>query len=205
MEAMFRFALSRFAAVIALMLTAGSLVGAAQDAPKRGRKYKAPPPTARVEVTVLRDFNGKPIENAAVVFHPMENDKDKGGMELKTNEDGKAALDVLTLGDTVRLQIIAKGFQTYGGDYKIDQPAIAIEVKLKRPGEQYSIYKAHAAGADPNAGQANEQKSGAASDKGSSSDQKGSSSSDSSSSSSNDKPADSNSKPPAQSSPPQSN
>ena len=43
----------------------------------------------------------------------------------------------------MRLQIIAKGFQTYGGDYKIDKGELAIEVRMKRPGEQYSIYKPH--------------------------------------------------------------
>jgi hypothetical protein len=119
------------------------LAASAQDSPKRGRKYKSPPPTARIEVTILRDVNGKPIENAAVVFHPMQGEKDKGNMELKTNEDGKTIIDVLPIGDTVRLQVIAKGFQTYGEDYKIDKAAMAIEIRMKRPGEQYSIYKNH--------------------------------------------------------------
>jgi hypothetical protein len=73
----------------------------------------------------------------------MAGEKDEGNMELKTNEDGKAIIDVLPLGDTVRLQVIAKGYQTYGEDYKIDRPSIAIEVKMKRPGAQYSIYEAH--------------------------------------------------------------
>ena len=93
-------------------------VSAQQNTSKRGRKYKTPPPTARIEVTVVRDSNGKPIENAAVIFHPMEGEKDKGNMELKTNEDGKTIIDVLPIGDTVRMQIIAKGFQTFGDDYK---------------------------------------------------------------------------------------
>jgi hypothetical protein len=119
------------------------LTGAQQDSAKRGRKYKSPPPTAKIEVTVLRDVNGKPIENAAVIFHPMEGEKDKGNMELKTNEDGKTIIDVLPLGDTVRLQIIAKGFQTFGDDYKVDKAEMAIEIRMKRPGEQYSIYKKH--------------------------------------------------------------
>jgi hypothetical protein len=138
------FRLSVFVAAFGLAVTL--LAASAQDAPKRGRKYKAPPPTARIEVTVLRDLNGKPIENAAVVFHPMQGEKDKGAMELKTNEDGKTIIDVLPIGDTVRLQIIAKGFQTYGEDYKIDKAEMAIEIKMKRPGEQYSIYKHHDAG-----------------------------------------------------------
>jgi hypothetical protein len=116
---------------------------AQQDNAKRGRKYKVPLPTARIEVTVLRDVNGKPIENAAVIFHPMQGEKDKGNMELKTSEEGKAIIDVLPIGDTVRLQIIAKGFQTYGADYKIDKANMAFDIRMKRPGEQYSIYKPH--------------------------------------------------------------
>lgn len=130
-----------FLAVFALV--AGLVNLSAQDAPKRGRKYKSPPPTSRIEVTILRDVNGKPIENAAVIFHPMEGEKDKGNMELKTNEDGKAVIDVLPIGDTIRLQVIAKGFQTYGEDFKIEKPEMAMEIRMKRPGEQYSIYKDH--------------------------------------------------------------
>jgi len=129
-------------------LIASSLAVSGQDnTSKRGRKYKSPPPTARIEVTILKDVNGKPIENAAVVFHPMEGEKDKGNMELKTNEDGKTIIDVLPIGDVVRLQVIAKGFQTYGEDYKIDKADMGIEIRMKRPGEQYSIYKSHDAAA----------------------------------------------------------
>ena len=109
----------------------------------RGRKYKSPPPTSRIEVTILKDVNGKPVENAAVIFHPMQGEKDEGNMELKTNEDSKTIIDVLLIGGTVRLQVIAKGFQTFGDDYKVDKADMAIEIRLKRPGEQYSIYKKH--------------------------------------------------------------
>jgi 5-hydroxyisourate hydrolase-like protein (transthyretin family) len=141
MHSHFSVRLIAFVAVFGLAVS--SLAAGGQDAPRRGRKYKAPLATARIEVTVLRDVNGKPIENAAVIFHPMQGEKNKGNMELKTNEDGKAVIDVLPIGDTVRLQIIAKGFQTYGEDYKIDKPEMAIEIKMKRPGEQYSVYKNH--------------------------------------------------------------
>ena len=123
-----------------LSLAVGAFSAGAQDSSRRGRKYKAPPPTAKVEISVLRDSDGKPIENAAVIFHTVS---EKGNMEMKTNEDGKTLIDVLPVGDTVRLQIIAKGFQTYGQDYKLDKDQVAIEVRMKRPGEQYSIYKPH--------------------------------------------------------------
>jgi hypothetical protein len=128
--------------VASLGLVLSSLTaGAQQNASNRGRKYKSPPPTARIEVTVVRDVNDKPIVNAAVIFHLIGGEK--GNMELKTNEDGKAVIDVLTIGYTVRMQIIAKGFQTFGDDYKIDKDKMAIDIRMKRPGEQYSIYSSH--------------------------------------------------------------
>ncbi|MGH9563272.1 MAG: hypothetical protein ACRD3S_17595, partial [Terracidiphilus sp.] len=49
-----------------------------QDDTSHARKYKAPPPAAHIEVTVLKDFNGKPIENAHVIFHPTQGDRDTG-------------------------------------------------------------------------------------------------------------------------------
>jgi hypothetical protein len=144
MEGMIHRSLFRLSvSAVAVGLIVFSLAANAQDSTKRGRKYKAPLPTARIEVSVVRDVNGKPIENAAVIFHPMEGEKDTGNMELKTNEDGKTIIDVLPIGDTVRMQVIARGFQTYGEDYKIDKAALSIEIRMKRPGEQYSIYKNH--------------------------------------------------------------
>ena len=126
-------------------LVAGSLAAHGQDdsTTKRGRKYKAPPTTAKLEVTILKDVNGKPIENAAVVFHPLVSGKDDGNMEMKTNEDGKAVIDILPLNGMIRLQVIAPGFQTYGEDYKIDKTEMGIEIRMKRPGQQYSIYQPH--------------------------------------------------------------
>jgi len=157
-EAVYNMAmLRRFLSTLALLvagfgLAAFALAAHAQnDTSHRGRKYKSPPPTARIEVTILKDVNGKPVENAAVIFHPMEGEKDKGNMELKSNEDGKTIIDVLPIGDTVRLQVIAKGFQTFGEDYKIDKPEMAIEIRMKRPGDQYSIYKDHAKAASGSA------------------------------------------------------
>jgi hypothetical protein len=107
---------------------------------RTGRKYTPPPPTATIKVTVLRSTNGKPIPNAAVIFHPVEGDKDKGALELKSDPDGKVTIDVIPIGDTVRLQVIADGWKTFGEDYKIDTDSKEIVVKMKRPGEQYSLY-----------------------------------------------------------------
>src|SRR5215469_4870657 len=68
----------------------------------RGRKYKAPPPTAHIEVEVLRKDNGKPIMNAAVVFNPFDQKgKDLGNLEVKTGPDGKAIINIIPVGSTV--------------------------------------------------------------------------------------------------------
>ncbi len=130
--------------IVGALLVAGLStlsISQAQDTVKRGRKYKAPPPTAHFEVTVTRATNGKPVENASVIFHPLADGHDNGNMELKTNDEGKATIDLLEIGSNVRLQIIAPGFQTYGEDYKVDKDNVAVAVKLQRPSSQYSIYK----------------------------------------------------------------
>jgi hypothetical protein len=123
-----------------------SLFAHAQDTEKRGRKYQPPPSTAHISVAVIKDANGKPIENAAVVFH-LFGEEGKGNMEMKTNEEGKAIIDVVPIGDSIRLQVVADGFQTYGEDYKIDTDSKEITVRLKRPGKQYSTYANSASGA----------------------------------------------------------
>ena len=117
-----------------------SLSALAQDTPHRGRKYKAPPPVSHVEVNVVRASNGKPVTDASVIFHPIIRGKDRGNMELKTDSDGKALIDVIETGSTIRLQVIAPDFQTFGQDYKIDKASMAFTIKLNKPGQQYTIY-----------------------------------------------------------------
>lgn len=132
----------RFLTTAVALLVVSSISLSAQETAHRGRKYKPPPPTSKIQVTVLRDSDSKPVENASVIFQLVD-DGDKGNMELKTNEDGKSVIDVLPIGSTIRLQVLAKGYQTYGEDYKVDKAEMTFGIRLKRPGEQYSIYKNH--------------------------------------------------------------
>ncbi|HUY81076.1 MAG TPA: hypothetical protein VMU92_05080 [Acidobacteriaceae bacterium] len=110
----------------------------------RGRKYKPPPPTSKITVTVLTAFDGKPIENASVVFHPLDKKgHDEGGMEMKTDENGKATLDLIPINSRLLLQVLATGYQTFGNDYEIKRASRNITVKLRFPAQQYSIYRKH--------------------------------------------------------------
>src|SRR6266446_5767957 len=103
-------------------------------------------PLATVNFVVVRDENGKPIRNAAVVMHPVNEDgkQQRGGIELKTDPEGKANYDGVPYGK-MRIQVLAPGFQTYGDDYDVSQPTMDLTVKMKRPGRQYSIYEEHPA------------------------------------------------------------
>jgi hypothetical protein len=119
-----------------------SLPAMAQDAPeKHGRKYKAPPATSHIQVTVLKKFNGKPISNAAVIFDATLDGKDQGNLEVKTDPDGKATIDIIPTGSTVRVQIIATGFATYAEEYQVTEPSREITVSMVHPQEQLSSYQ----------------------------------------------------------------
>jgi cell division septation protein DedD len=107
---------------------------------KHGRKYKAPPETAHIEVTVIKGFNKKPIPNAAVVFHPVKDGVDEGNLEVKTDPDGKAIIDVIPIGSQVRVQVIAGGFATYAEDFDITGASKEILVTMIRPQAQISAY-----------------------------------------------------------------
>lgn len=135
-------------AVLALMV-AVPLCARAQDndptlAPvvpeKHGRKYKAPPDTSHIEVTVLKAANKKPVVNAAVVFHPYKDGKDEGNLELKSDPDGKATIDVIPTGSQVRIQVIADGFSTFAEDYQINEANRSITIELIKPRAQVSAY-----------------------------------------------------------------
>lgn len=100
------------------------------------------PSTATLNLTVVRDSNGKPVKNAEVVLHLLdkEGNERQDGLELKTHEDGKAATDGVPYGK-VRIQVIAHGFRTWGNDYEVRQPNMEITIKLQKPDGQFSIYK----------------------------------------------------------------
>jgi hypothetical protein len=123
-----------------LALTLGMVSVASAQNVEHGRKWKPMPPTAHVVVTVLKGFNDKPLPNAAVIFHAMRNGKDDGNLEVKTDPEGKAAIDVIEVGSNVTVQVIADGFATYAQDIMVDGPSKVLEVKLIRPRAQVSEY-----------------------------------------------------------------
>ena len=111
-----------------------------QPPEKHGRKYKAPPETSHIEVTVLKDFNKKPIDGAHVILHPVKDGKDEGNLEIKTHQDGKVAIDVIPTGSKVTIQVFADGFATFAQDYQINEASRQIVISVIRPRAQVSTY-----------------------------------------------------------------
>jgi len=123
--------MKRAIAVVGIVLAMSLAVIAADD-----EKY------SEVKVTVLREASGKPVRNASVVVLRLnkEGKQERWGMQLKTDSEGNASLHDVPYGK-VRVQVIARGLQTFGEDYEINSPEQELVIKLKPPQEQYSIYK----------------------------------------------------------------
>src|SRR5512146_1655982 len=121
-----------FAFIALFLLVAGIAAGSDKKDDKK---------TSNLNFVVVREESGKPVRNASVVLHPVnkEGRQEKGGYELKTDAEGKTQFPAAPYGK-LRVQVLVRGFQTYGEDFDINQPEQEIVVKLKRPQSQYSIY-----------------------------------------------------------------
>jgi len=110
------------------------------SAQEHGRKWQPPPPTASVTIKVIKAFNGKPYENAGVVFHAVRNGKSDGNLEVKTDPDGNARIDVLEVGSHVTVQVIATGYATAATEFDLPATGKDMTVKLLRPEAQVSEF-----------------------------------------------------------------
>lgn len=127
--------------MLACLLSLFALLGVAS-----AQKDKEDEPTAILNFIILKEDNGKPVRNAAVIMHPVNprGKQGRGGLELKTDAEGKTSFDGIPYGK-LRVQVLASGFQTFGEDYEVNQGKMEFTVKLKRPQGQYSIYDDHPA------------------------------------------------------------
>jgi hypothetical protein len=105
----------------------------------------APPMTTlRVEV---KTHNDKPIERASVIVTFVEGrDYMKLGkkvyvpFEMKTNMEGVAKVPPVPQGK-IKVQVIAKGYQTFGEIFTVNEAEKTIEVKLNPPQQPYSAHQ----------------------------------------------------------------
>jgi hypothetical protein len=101
-------------------------------------KNDVPKTKLRIEIT---DPNGKPVGNASVYVRfnitggPLHKDK-LAELNLKTNDDGSAKAPEIPQGK-ILIQVIAKGWKTYGKWYDINKDEDTIEIKLESPPHWY--------------------------------------------------------------------
>jgi hypothetical protein len=103
-------------------------------------------PTTEIRVEV-KDNKGKAVERAAVILDFLGNRRqvfklgrrEAKHWEARTNLEGIAHFPPIPQG-TIRVQVIAKGFQTFGDDLDIDEEQKTVSVTLKPPQKQYSVY-----------------------------------------------------------------
>jgi hypothetical protein len=121
----------RSVAIVWLAVAMATVAAAGKDKPNAALKFK-----------VVKAENGKPVANAAVVLHPVDKKgrQMRGGVELKTNQDGECSYTGLPFGK-LRVQVIAHGLQTYGDDFEINQVEQEITIKMNPPQGQVTIYK----------------------------------------------------------------
>ncbi|MFC6645048.1 carboxypeptidase-like regulatory domain-containing protein [Granulicella cerasi] len=122
-------------------MTLGSLAQAQDKKEQHGRKWKPLPDLTHIVITVEKGYNGQPLQNAAVIFHATRGGENDGNLEVKTDPDGRAVLDLIEVGSHVTLQIIAPGFATYASEFDADAPNKEMLVKMLRPRAQVSMYE----------------------------------------------------------------
>ena len=100
--------------------------------------------TLTVEV---RNLDGKPVERAGVVVKFVQGrSKAKFGKkirlswEVRTNQAGSIKIPAIPQGK-VLIQVIAKGYQTFGQTFDIAEEEKTVEIKLNPPQAQYSAHQ----------------------------------------------------------------
>ena len=100
----------------------------------------------RLRVQVLSN-GGRPVERASVIVDFVEGrsvaklgKKVMKHWEVRTNQQGVAKIPALPDGK-VRVQVIAKGYQTFGQLYDIAGEEQVIQIKLNPPQPQHSVHQ----------------------------------------------------------------
>ena len=98
--------------------------------------------TTRLTLKVLRETDKQPVADAHVVLHfkveKLLKDK-RASWEAKTNRKGVVVLPDVPLG-LAKVQIIARGYQTYGDEHDLNKPEQELTILLKPPQKQVSAY-----------------------------------------------------------------
>jgi hypothetical protein len=94
---------------------------------------------------VVTTRSGRPIDRADVVVRFGGRSVIKLGKmvrttwEMRSSQEGVAEIPDMPKGK-VRIQVIAKGYQTFGDTFDVDEDERTVEIKLNPPQKQYSSH-----------------------------------------------------------------
>jgi hypothetical protein len=102
-------------------------------------------PMTKINI-VVKTQAGKPVDRASLVVRFIEGHSViklgkavRTTYELKTNQDGEAQIPEIPQGK-IRIQVIAKGFQTFGDIFDITENEKTVNITLNPPQQQYSAH-----------------------------------------------------------------
>jgi hypothetical protein len=103
-------------------------------------------PMTRIKV-VVKTQSGKPVDRAGVIVKFLESPnvlklgkRTTTRWELRTNQEGEIKVPELPQGK-IQIQVIAKGYQTFGKVFDIADEEKTVEIKLNPPQQQYSAHQ----------------------------------------------------------------
>lgn len=106
----------------------------------------ADPPMTTIRIEV-KTYSDKPIDRASVIVKFVEGrdyiklgKKIQTSWQLKTNQEGMAKIPAVPQGK-IQVQVIAKGYQTFGQVFEVNEAERTIEVKLNAPQPQVSAHQ----------------------------------------------------------------
>jgi hypothetical protein len=108
-------------------------------------------PVLADDTTLLRigvkTLGGAPVERASVIVRFVEGrsiaklgKKIRTSWETRTNMEGVARIPAVPQGK-IMVQVIAKGYQTFGKEFEIQEEEKTIEIRLNPPQPQYSVHE----------------------------------------------------------------
>jgi len=95
---------------------------------------------------VVKTESGRPIDHAEVVVrfvrgHSVFKLKSlRTTYEVRTNQDGEAKVPEIPQGE-IRIQVNAKGYQTFGQIFDVTEEEKTIDITLNPPQQQYSSHQ----------------------------------------------------------------
>ena len=107
--------------------------------------YAATVPMTKLNM-VVKTESGRPIDHAEVVVRFVRGHavfKLKAlhtDYTVRTNQDGEAKVPEIPQGE-IRIQVNAKGYQTFGQIFDVTEEERTIDIKLNPPQQQYSSHQ----------------------------------------------------------------